>query len=172
MSEDIKSMTLEELTEEIVLLGEKRFVAKQIFSWLHDKRVSSFDEMTDISKDLRRKLKNFFKIYDCTIEKKLCSVYDDTVKYLYRLHDGELIESVVMKYKYGYTICVSSQALSAIPEAQNLQPILQPTSVKRNRQRQLKLFFFQLVNAADDAAGGKRNVSHTEIHALFVGNKM
>ena len=54
MSEDIKSMTLEELTEEIVLLGEKRFVAKQIFSWLHDKRVSSFDEMTDISKDLRR----------------------------------------------------------------------------------------------------------------------
>lgn len=109
MPEDIKSMTLEELTEEIERLGEKRFVAKQIFSWLHDKHVSTFDEMTDISKDLRRKLKNFFKIYDCTIEKKLCSVYDNTVKYLYRLQDGELIESVVMKYKYGYTICVSSQ---------------------------------------------------------------
>lgn len=109
MSYDIKSMTLEELTEEIMQLGEKRFVAKQIFSWLHDKRVSSFDEMTDVSKNLRQKLKKTFTIYDCTIEKKLCSVYDDTVKYLYRLHDGELIESVVMKYKYGYTICVSSQ---------------------------------------------------------------
>ena len=60
-------------------------------------------------KDLREKLKNNYDIYNCSIEKKLVSVYDDTVKYLFRLHDGELIESVVMKYKYGYTICVSSQ---------------------------------------------------------------
>lgn len=102
-------MTLDELQTEVLALGEKKFVASQIFSWLHEKRVTSFDDMTNLSKNLRQKLKNFYTIYDCTIEKKLCSVYDDTVKYLYRLHDGELIESVVMKYKYGYTICVSSQ---------------------------------------------------------------
>ena len=65
--------------------------------------------MTNISKDLRANLQKKYDIYNCTIEKKLVSVYDDTVKYLFRLGDGELIESVVMKYKYGYTICVSSQ---------------------------------------------------------------
>lgn len=102
-------MTLSELQADMLQLGEKKFVAGQIFSWLHEKRATDFDDMTNISKKLRLKLKNFYTIYDCTIEKKLCSVYDDTVKYLYRLHDGELIESVVMKYKYGYTICVSSQ---------------------------------------------------------------
>lgn len=102
-------MTLEELQREMLELGEKKFVAGQIFSWLHEKRVTDFDDMTNISKNLRLTLKNFYTIYDCSIEKKLCSVYDNTVKYLYRLHDGELIESVVMKYKYGYTICVSSQ---------------------------------------------------------------
>ena len=65
--------------------------------------------MGNISKDLREKLKKNYDIYNCSIEKNLVSVYDDTVKYLFRLYDGELIESVVMKYKYGYTICVSSQ---------------------------------------------------------------
>lgn len=102
-------MTLEELQQEMLELGEKKFVAAQIFSWLHEKRVTDFDSMTNLSKNLRQRLKNFYMIYDCTIEKKLCSVYDNTVKYLYKLYDGELIETVVMKYKYGYTICVSSQ---------------------------------------------------------------
>ena len=102
-------MTLPELKEEILLLGEKGFKAAQIYSWLHKHGAESFDEMTNISKDLREKLKNNYDIYNCTIEKKLVSVYDDTVKYLFSLNDGELIESVVMKYKYGYTICVSSQ---------------------------------------------------------------
>ena len=109
MKKDIKSMTLTELKEEILLLGEKGFKAAQIYSWLHKHGAESFDEMTNISKDLREKLKNNYDIYNCTIEKKLVSVYDDTVKYLFSLNDGELIESVVMKYKYGYTICVSSQ---------------------------------------------------------------
>lgn len=109
MKKDIKSMTLPELKEEILLLGEKGFKAAQIYSWLHKHGAESFDEMTNISKDLREKLKNNYDIYNCTIEKKLVSVYDDTVKYLFSLNDGELIESVVMKYKYGYTICVSSQ---------------------------------------------------------------
>ncbi len=109
MKKDIKSMTLEELKNEILQLGEKGFKAQQIYMWLHRHFVCSFDEMTNISKDLREKLKNNYDILDCSIEKKLVSVYDDTVKYLFRLNDGELIETVVMKYKYGYTICVSSQ---------------------------------------------------------------
>jgi len=109
MKADIKSLSLEELKSEITKLGEKSFKAKQIYSWLHKRGAESFDEMTDISKNLRDYLKNSFDIYNCTIEKKLVSMYDNTVKYLFKLHDGEFIESVVMKYKYGYTICVSSQ---------------------------------------------------------------
>ena len=106
---DIKSLNLRELKDEIALIGEKSFKAGQIYSWLHKHGATTFDEMTNISKDLRANLQKKYDIYNCTIEKKLVSVYDNTVKYLFRLNDGELIESVVMKYKYGYTICVSSQ---------------------------------------------------------------
>lgn len=106
---DIKSLTLKELKDEIALMGEKSFKAGQIYSWFHKHGAESFDEMTNISKDLRTELQKKYDIYNCAIEKKLVSVYDETVKYLFRLNDGELIESVVMKYKYGYTICVSSQ---------------------------------------------------------------
>lgn len=109
MKTDIKSLNTEELKAEIESLGEKSFKAKQIYSWLHKRGAESFDEMTDISKNLRENLKKNYDIYNCTIEKKLVSMYDNTVKYLFRLNDGEFIESVVMKYKYGYTICVSSQ---------------------------------------------------------------
>lgn len=109
MKKDIKSFSLDELKEEIAASGEKSFKAGQIYSWLHKRAAVSFDEMTDISKQLRENLEKNYDIYNCSIEKKLVSVYDDTVKYLFRLNDGELIESVVMKYKYGYTICVSSQ---------------------------------------------------------------
>lgn len=109
MLKDIRSMTKEELQGEMLALNEKKFTASQIYSWLHKHNVSSFEEMTNISKQLREKLKKIYYIYDCTIEKKLVSVYDETVKYLFKLYDGEFIESVVMKYKYGYTICVSSQ---------------------------------------------------------------
>lgn len=106
---DIKSMTLEELKAEMLSIGEKSFKASQIYSWLHKHGAVSFDEMTNISKQMRENLEKNYYIYNCAIEKKLVSVYDGTVKYLFRLNDGELIESVVMKYKYGYTICVSSQ---------------------------------------------------------------
>lgn len=109
MKTDIKSLTLDELKAELAKMGEKAFKAGQIYSWLHKRGAVSFDEMTDISKNLRENLKNSYVIHNCSIEKKLVSMYDSTVKYLFRLHDGELIESVVMKYKYGYTICVSSQ---------------------------------------------------------------
>lgn len=109
MLTDIRGLTEQELTEQMIEIGEKKFVASQIFSWLHRKMAVSFDEMTNISKALRERLKSDYCIFDCTIEKKLVSVYDETVKYLFKLYDGEMIESVVMKYKYGYTMCVSSQ---------------------------------------------------------------
>lgn len=102
-------MTLSELKGDIEQIGGKQYLASQIYSWLHKQTVSSFGEMTNISKAMCEKLKDFYSISDCTIEKKLVSVYDGTVKYLFKLNDGEFIESVVMKYKYGYTICVSSQ---------------------------------------------------------------
>ena len=102
-------MSLAELKEEFASAGEKSYTASQVYSWLHKHQVSSFDEMTNIKKELRENLKKIYYISDCTIEKKLVSVYDETVKYLFKLNDGELIESVVMKYKYGRTICVSSQ---------------------------------------------------------------
>lgn len=106
---DIKSMTLDELKIAIKELGQPQFRAGQIYSWLHQKNVHSFDEMTNLSKDLRIMLKEKFELFDCEIEKKLKSECNNTVKYLFKLNDGEFIESVVMEYKYGYTICVSTQ---------------------------------------------------------------
>ncbi len=109
MKIDILSLNLTELTEEIVGLGEPKFRAKQIYKWLHKSLVCEFDQMTDLPLSLRKKLSDNFVIFNCSIEKKLISEYDGTIKYLFALHDGEYIESVLMKYKYGYTVCVSSQ---------------------------------------------------------------
>ncbi len=109
MKKDIKSLSYAELNSEIITLGLPRFRSKQIFEWLHKYGVSSFDEMTNISKDLRKKLADIYFISDCEIEQKYVSKIDETVKYLFKLYDGEYVESVIMKYKYGYTICVSSQ---------------------------------------------------------------
>ena len=106
---DIKSLTTEELKEEIKSLNLPAFRAGQIYKWLHKVGVSYFEEMTDLSLDLRKKLDESYYISSCEIEQKYVSKLDETVKYLFRLHDGEYIESVIMKYKYGYTICVSSQ---------------------------------------------------------------
>ncbi len=109
MKTDIKSLTYPELVNETQKLGLKPFRAKQIYSWLHKFGAVSFDEMSNISKDLRNTLDDNYFIPSCEIENKYVSKIDDTVKYLFRLYDGEYIESVIMKYKYGYTICVSSQ---------------------------------------------------------------
>ncbi len=109
MKIDIASKTLDELKSEFAEAGEKAFRAGQVFSWLHKKNAVSFEEMTDISKSLRNFLTEKYIIYTCTIEKKLKSEYDGSVKYLFKLYDGEYIESVLMKYKYGYTVCVSTQ---------------------------------------------------------------
>ena len=109
MKKDILSLNLEELTNEMILLGQPKFRAKQIYRWLHKSFVTDFSQMSDISLDLRNVLNDNFVIFGCSIEKKLISEYDSTIKYLFRLNDGEYVESVLMKYKYGYTVCVSSQ---------------------------------------------------------------
>ncbi len=109
MKIDISSLTYDKLNSELGLLGLPKFRTSQIYSWLHKYGCTSFDEMTNISKDLREKLSEKYYISSCRIEDKYVSKLDDTVKYLFRLNDGEYIESVIMKYKYGYTICVSSQ---------------------------------------------------------------
>ena len=101
-------MTLEEIKEELNQMGQPGYRAKQIYIWLH-KGVESFDEMSNISKDLRQKLSLNYEILSCTIEKRLVSVYDDTKKYLLRLSDGECVEAVLMKYHHGYSICISTQ---------------------------------------------------------------
>lgn len=109
MLTDIRSLLPEELTAVCKEMGLPAFRAKQIFRWLHVDCVDKFDEMTNLPLKLREELKANFEIFNCTIENKQVSVYDSTVKYLFRLHDGEFVESVLMKYKYGYSLCVSSQ---------------------------------------------------------------
>ncbi|MBQ8767992.1 MAG: 23S rRNA (adenine(2503)-C(2))-methyltransferase RlmN [Clostridia bacterium] len=109
MAKDIRSLSYDELSNEILSLGFPKFRIGQIFSWIHEKGVSSFDEMTNISKDMRQKLSEIFIFDNCSINTKLASKIDDTVKYLFVLSDGEYVESVVMKYKYGYSICISTQ---------------------------------------------------------------
>lgn len=106
---DIRSLLPDELSAICSEMGLPAFRAKQIFRWLHVDCVDSFDEMSNISFKLRDELRNSFEILNCTIENKQVSVYDSTVKYLFRLNDGEFVESVLMKYKYGYSLCVSSQ---------------------------------------------------------------
>ncbi len=110
MKKDIKSMLLTQLKDEFSAMGLPSYRAGQVYSWLHIKKVDEFARMSNIPKDLRSELENVFEIYSCSIERKQVSTVDSTVKYLFRLHDGELVESVIMKYKYGYTVCVSTQA--------------------------------------------------------------
>lgn len=109
MLTDIRSLLPEELTAICKEMGLPAFRAKQIFRWLHVDCVSSFNEMTNLPLKLREELQGKFEIFNCAIENKQVSLYDSTVKYLFRLNDGEFVESVLMKYKYGYSLCVSSQ---------------------------------------------------------------
>ena len=106
---DILSLLPEELEEQITALGEKKFRAKQIFEWLHIKKVTDFDKMSNLSVQLRGLLREKFCIKSLFIVKRLESNTDNTVKYLYRLSDGNHIESVIMEYSYGNTVCVSTQ---------------------------------------------------------------
>ncbi len=105
---DIKSMTVEEISCFMQEISQPKYRAAQIFKWLQNGTVS-FDEMSDLSKELRSILNEKCYIADVQIVRRLQSNIDGTVKYLYRLFDGECIESVLMKYNHGYTVCISTQ---------------------------------------------------------------
>lgn len=106
---DIKSMNVPELEGLLAHWGQPKFRAKQIFSWLHDKRVLTFGEMTNLPAALREKLETECAITSLEVERKLVSQLDGTVKYLYRLPDGQHVESVRMQYEHGISLCISSQ---------------------------------------------------------------
>ena len=109
MKKDILSLNLDELCSEIELLGEKKFRGKQVYEWLHIKRVTDFDEMSNVSFALRTKLSDNYCINSIKVVRKLESSVDNTVKYLYELSDGNHIESVIMEYKHGNSLCISTQ---------------------------------------------------------------
>ena len=109
MKKDILSMSLEELELDLTSMGEKKFRAKQIFNWLHQKKVTDFESMNNLSKSLRDTLDSKYIIYSLVAERTLISKIDGTTKYLYRLEDGNHVETVLMKYSYGYSLCVSTQ---------------------------------------------------------------
>lgn len=106
---DILSLSRSELTDQIIALGEKKFRAGQLFKWLHSRNVSDFSQMTDLSAQLRNDLKEKFCVKSLFVVKRLESNIDNTVKYLYRLSDGNHVEAVVMEYNHGNTICISTQ---------------------------------------------------------------
>lgn len=108
MKQDIKSMSLPELETALEAMGEKKFRAKQIFSWLH-RGVRSFDEMSNVSKALREKLAAEYDLTPPVVVRKQESQRDGTIKYLWRLSDGNCVETVLMQYHYGNTVCVSSE---------------------------------------------------------------
>jgi len=133
LKKNIKNFDIDDLKEELKALGEKPFRAEQIFKWIYQDRANSFDEMTNLSLDLRKKLDENYSLGLFNIEKKLVSV-DGTRKYLFDVQDEDknLIESVLMEYHHGYTICVTSQfgckmgckfcASTGIPFGGNLSP--------------------------------------------------
>ena len=108
MKEDLKLRTLSEMEAAFQALGEPKFRAKQVFVWLL-KGVMSFDEMTNLSKPLRAKLDGIYEITAPKIARKQVSKKDGTIKYLWQLSDGNCVESVVMQYHHGNTVCISSE---------------------------------------------------------------
>ena len=106
---DIKSMNLEELKSYMESIGEKPFRAKQLYQWMHEKQAASFDEMTNLSKSFQEKLKNESRFVSLKQEAVQISKIDGTRKYLFALDDGNVIESVLMRYKHGNSVCISSQ---------------------------------------------------------------
>ncbi len=110
MKKDICSFTYEELKEEMASIGEKSFRAGQIYDWLHAKLCGSFSEMTNLSRSLREKLEQEYEILPAELEERQISALDGTNKFLFRLYDGNMVESVLMKYKHGNSVCISSQA--------------------------------------------------------------
>jgi len=105
---DLKSMNLPELETFLAGLGEPKFRAGQLFQWMH-RGASSFDEMTNLPKGLREKLSEQCELTAPSVERRQCSKEDGTVKYLWRLKDGNCVETVLMHYQHGNTVCISSQ---------------------------------------------------------------
>ena len=109
MKKDIRAYGYEELQKEMATIGEKAFRAKQIYEWLHVKLVDHFDEMTNLSKALREKLEENYDILPVVMLERQSYKIDVTNKFLFRLYDGNVVESVLMKYKHGNSVCMSSQ---------------------------------------------------------------
>lgn len=106
---DIKSLTLQEVAEEMKALGEQGFRAKQVYEWMHVKLARDFQNMTNLSKNLREKCEEHFSYTSLRTVRVQESAMDGTRKYLFQLSDGNVIESVWMKYKHGNSVCISSQ---------------------------------------------------------------
>ncbi len=107
---DLRSMDSAELEQFIIEMGEPGFRAKQLFEWIHGKHAADFAEMTNLPKTLREKLESTAKLPRTEVVRKLVSQKDGTRKYLFALENGSVIESVLMKYEYGNTVCISTQA--------------------------------------------------------------
>lgn len=110
MKKDIRAFEYEELIKEMEQLGEKAFRAKQIYEWLHVKLADSFNEMTNLSVKLRERLSQEYDIFPVEMVERQESKLDGTNKFLFRLYDGNMVESVLMRYKHGNSVCISSQA--------------------------------------------------------------
>ena len=108
MSEHLRSMTMEELSDVLKALGQPAFRAKQVYTWLH-KGVRSFDEMTNLPKALRDTLAEKYPLCPPEVVRKQESQKDGTIKYLWKLSDGNCVETVLMRYHYGNTVCISTE---------------------------------------------------------------
>jgi len=106
---DLTGLELHALQDYLSSVGQPKFRAKQIYEWIHQKRVQSFDEMSNLPKALRGQLKETASLTVFQVQRKLVSKLDGTVKYLYALPDGECVETVMMRYQHGNSLCVSSQ---------------------------------------------------------------
>lgn len=106
---DIKSLTLEQLKKEIAAMGEKPFRASQLYDWMHVKLAESYEEMTNLSAAFRKKLAEQYPLTVLNVVREQTSAIDGTKKFLFELPDGNLVESVWMRYKHGNSVCISSQ---------------------------------------------------------------
>ena len=109
MKKDIRAYTYEQLQAEMAAIGEKKFRAKQLYEWLHVKLAGSFDEMTNLSRELREKLDREYEILPVRMLERQESQMDGTNKFLFMLHDQNVVESGLMRYKHGNSVCISSQ---------------------------------------------------------------
>ena len=158
MKEDLKSMSLSQMEQAFSALGEPKFRAKQVFTWLH-RGARSFDEMTNLSKPLRAKLDGIYEITAPEVARKQVSQKDGTIKYLWRLSDGNCVESVVMQYHHGNTVCISSE-VGCLMGCKFCASTLGGL-VRRLRPSELldQVLFSQLVNSPDGLNIGMRHIS-------------